>query len=288
MLIDLSLPVKNNTPEPDSPKIRYLNHKEGARHLIRAARRMVFKINLFKGMIFSIISLIAGWAAGLRSRSKPRPKLPFLTLGDFPDSSGLANEEIVLDSHAGTHLDAPWHFGPRAGGRDAMTVDRIPLEWCYSDGVVLDFRRKKPGDSIDEEDIVSALKSIGYEIKPMDIVLIMTGADRHFELQDYFSAHPGMSAEAVKYLIRKGIKVMGIDAWGFDRPAARMLGDFIRTGDQKYIFPAHFAGREMEYCHIEKLANLDKIPRPFGFKVICFPVKIENASAGWCRTVAIV
>jgi len=65
-------------------------------------------------------------------------------------------------------------------------------------------------------------------------------------------------------------------------------GEFEKTGDKSIIWEAHFAGREREYCHIEKLANLDKIPKPFGFKVACFPIKITGASAGWCRPVAIV
>jgi kynurenine formamidase len=48
-------------------------------------------------------------------------------------------------------------------------------------------------------------------------------------------------------------------------------------------------GRKKEYCHIEKMANLDKVPtKPFGFKVPCFPAKISKAGAGWCRAVAIL
>jgi cyclase len=47
-------------------------------------------------------------------------------------------------------------------------------------------------------------------------------------------------------------------------------------------------GREVEYCHLENLANLDQLPGPVGFKVICFPVKIEGAGAGWARVVALV
>src|SRR3989338_5018920 len=102
MLIDLSLPIKNNTPEPDSPKIKYFNHIEGAKNLAIAAS------NIFKKQI---------------------------TEKDFPDSMGLANEEIILDTHSGTHLDAPWHFTSQVNGKNAMTIDKIPLEWCYSDGV---------------------------------------------------------------------------------------------------------------------------------------------------------
>jgi kynurenine formamidase len=38
---------------------------------------------------------------------------------------------------------------------------------------------------------------------------------------------------------------------------------------------------------MEKLTNLDQLP-PFGFNVICFPVKIEAAASGWTRCVAMV
>jgi kynurenine formamidase len=67
-----------------------------------------------------------------------------------------------------------------------------------------------------------------------------------------------------------------------------MVADFRRTGDGRYIWPAHFAGIEREYCQIEKLAHLGDIPAATGFHVSCFPVKIAAASAGWCRAVALV
>jgi len=54
------------------------------------------------------------------------------------------------------------------------------------------------------------------------------------------------------------------------------------------VWKSHYLGKEREYCHIERLANLDKIPAPFGFKVAAFPIKIEGASAGWFRVVAIL
>jgi kynurenine formamidase len=54
------------------------------------------------------------------------------------------------------------------------------------------------------------------------------------------------------------------------------------------IWEAHFAGIEKGYCHMEKMANLDQIPVPHGFKVACFPINIKSASAGWTRPVAIV
>src|SRR5262249_26333625 len=62
---------------------------------------------------------------------------------------------------------------------------------------------------------------------------------------------------------------------------------FAETGDASIIWEGHKAGREIGYCHMEKLTNLDKLPA-FGFKVCCFPVKIAAASAGWPRRVAML
>lgn len=67
-----------------------------------------------------------------------------------------------------------------------------------------------------------------------------------------------------------------------------MAQDFQRTGDGRVVWEAHFAGITREYCQIEKLANLDAVPKPYGFKVACFPVKIKGASGGWARVVAFV
>ena len=168
-----------------------------------------------------------------------------------------------------------------------MTIDEVPLEWCYSDGVVLDMRHKEDGDRIGVEDVVSELERISYDVKPFDIVLIMTGVDKYWGSPDYINHGPGMVKDSTLWLIEKGVRVMGIDAWGFDRPFVKITEEYQREGDASIIWEAHFAGIEHPYCHLEKLANLDSLP-PHGFKVACFPVKITGGSAGWCRPVGII
>jgi transposase InsO family protein len=65
---------------------------------------------------------------------------PGLTAGDLPDREGWALERVTL-THNGTHLDAPWHFASTMdGGKRAITIDEVPLEWCFRPGVKLDFR----------------------------------------------------------------------------------------------------------------------------------------------------
>lgn len=247
--IDLTIPIEHNAPgEPSPGKVQPLSHVGGANHL--------------------------GGFGGL-------------TAEDFPGGMGLAWEEVTAITHTGTHLDAPWHFGPTSEGKPSKTIDQVPLEWCFGDGVVLDFTHLKPGDSITVDHITAALEKISYELKPFDIVLLNTGADKKWGSFEYLGAHPGMSAEATLWLIGKGIKVMGTDGYGFDRPFVNMIQDH-KAGIPGSLWPAHFAGREKEYCHIEKLANLDKIPVPHGFKVSVFPINVPGGSAGWVRAVAIV
>lgn len=245
-IVDLSSAIKNDTKEPLPHEITYFSHEQGAR---QAA-------DLF----------------GLQP-------------ADFPDARAWTLEEVKLSTHSGTHVDAPYHFGAESAGSPAKTIDEVPLEWCFGDGVVLDFSHRKAGELITAEDVQEALQKIGYRLKPGDIVLIRTDVWKRFDEPGYEELHPGMSAEATLWLVQQGIKMMGIDAWGWDRPFSVMAREY-QEGVHGRLWAAHFVGKEKEYCHIEKMANLDKLP-PFGFKVACFPVKIEGASAGWTRAVAI-
>ena len=248
--IDLSIPIESVPSDPEFmiPQIEYTDHQGG----LASAREIL--------------------------GCQPE---------DLPLGLGWAVERLILTSHSGTHLDAPWHYAPVSEGKRAKTIDQIPLEWCYADGVVLDFRGKPDGYGISAADVEQELKRIKYKIKPFDIVMIETGTDKHWGDSEYFLKGAGMTRESTLCLIEKGVKIMGTDAWGFDRPFFAIAEEFATTKNRKVIWAAHFTGIEREYLHIEKLANLDKLP-PFGFKVACFPIKINRASAGWCRAVAIL
>lgn len=214
---------------------------------------------------------------------------PGITRDQLPGGLGWALELITLTTHSGTHMDAPFHYHPTMdGGSRAWTIDEIPLEWCYNDGVLLDFRHKRDGERITVDDVKAELERIRYELKPLDIVLVQTGADQAWGTPEYLTRGAGMDRESTLFLLEQGITVTGIDAWSWDRPLPFLAEEFRETGDPRVIWEAHFAGIESGYCHMEKMANLASIGRPHGFSVCCFPVKIRDASAGWCRPVAIV
>lgn len=210
------------------------------------------------------------------------------TVADLPGGLGWANDKIIASSHNGTHVDAPWHYYPTCNGTNARTIDQMPLEWFFSDGVVLDFSSLPKGSLISVDALKNELTRINYQLKPFDIVLIRTDTDLLWGKQEYFDAGSGMTAESTSWLIDQGIRVMGTDAWGWDQPFWAIRKRFRETGDPAILWEAHRIGRYKEYCHIEKLANLRSLPHPFGFKVSCFPVKLTGGSAGWTRVVALI
>ena len=97
----------------------------------------------------------------------------------------------------------------------------------------------------------------------------------------------GMGYEATMYLLERGVRLTGIDGWSWDAPFVYTAKKYAETKDASLIWEGHKAGRHIGYCHIEKLHNLEILPST-GFMVSCFPVKIERASAGWTRAVAII
>jgi len=250
-IIDLSVAHHNGATEPYPPVIQHSNHAEGAQRLA---------------------------------------KLADINADDFPDGMALATDTITGSAHSGTHVDAPFHYGPFSEGKPAKTIDQVPLEWCYGPGVILDMRHKEAGAEITVEDLKEALDKINYSLKPGDIVLLHTGCDAYWgtDTKTYLKMQSGLGISGLDWLLDQGIRCIGIDAWTLDRPVEAMVETYKATKDKSALWPTHLHGRHREYIQIEKLANLDKVPRPHGFIVSAFPVKFEGCTGGWCRAVAIV
>ncbi len=246
---DLNVPLEDSPSEPLSLSITYFNHEQSAEVMAQYLQ---------------------------------------CDVDDFPERQGWGVESVQASTHNGTHVDAPWHYFPTSMGKPARTIDEMPLEWFFRDGVRLDFRHIEKGGVITVADIQQALRKINYTLKPYDIVMLWTDTDKLWGDAEYFNSGAGLTMESTLWLIQEqGIRVIGTDCWGLDRPFWAVVQQFKKDGDTSKIWEAHRAGIEQEYCQIEKLANLDQLPSATGFKVACFPVKVANASAGWTRVVAI-
>jgi kynurenine formamidase len=252
-IIDLSIYLENDVisdPPPFRPKIDYIDHRQSVPELV-------------------------GFFPGLKAE-------------DLPDGEAWAIERINLITHNGTHLDAPYHFASTMNhGERAITIDEVPLDWCFKPGVKLDFRNLPDGHVVKAEEVALELRRIAHELKPMDIVLVNTRAGSRYGMDDYVSSGCGMGYEATMYLLERGVRVTGTDGWSWDAPFVHTKDRYQESGNAGLIWEGHKAGRDIGYCHLEKLHNLEALP-PYGFKVACFPCKIRAASAGWTRAVAIL
>lgn len=249
-IFDLSVPIRNHSFDHSPQAVQYVSHQESARGFAKT------------------------WG---------------INPEDLVPDPGIwaANENVSLGSHAGTHVDAPWHYGPTCGGQPSKTIDQVPLEWCYGDGVVLDFHEREPGYIITVADLEAELKRVGYALKAGDIPLIRSGAFEQIDTLQYYGGQCGLDFHSTSWLLDKGIRMIGIDAYSLDTSIPIMVERF-KAGDKGSLWPAHFTlGRQREYIQCEKLGNLQALPRPHGFKVAMFPVKIEGASGAWTRAVAI-
>jgi kynurenine formamidase len=247
-IVDLSVPIEATPSERVPVSIRYVQHNEGAREMSR---------------VFGVSAT------------------------DLPGSAGWAGEELRLISHAGTHVDAPWHYAPQSAGRAAEKIDELPLSWFIGPGTVIDLSHKACDSDIAIDDLEKGIAKSGATLTAGSIVMIYTGASNYWGSEEYPTHGAGLTAEAVLWLCRQGICVIGTDAFSLDAPFEVMKRRFAESNDPGVIWPAHFAGRETPYCQIEKLMNLDQLP-PSGFWAACFPVKIAKASAAWTRAVAFV
>ena len=257
-LIDLSIPLENGVesdPPGAEPKITYMAHGETLHQLA----------NYFPG----------------------------LSEADLPDRQAWAVERINLSTHNGTHMDAPWHFHPTQdealvpGGRRAMTIDEVPLDWCWRPAVKLDFRHFEDGYVATRADVEAELDRIGHALQPYDIVLTNTRAGAMYGRPGYVASGSGMGREATLFLASSGVKIVGTDGWSWDAPFVHTAKRWSETRDPSIIWEGHKAGREIGYCQIEKLHNLETLPAT-GFEFMCFPVKIRAASAGWIRAIAVI
>lgn len=250
--VDLSIYLENDVvsdPEVFRPKIEYIDHKMSVPEL-------------------------AGFFPGLQP-------------SDLPDGEAWAIERIELITHNGTHLDAPYHFASTMDkGERAITIDEVPLNWCFQPGVKLDFTRFDDGYVATAEDVEAELARIGHVLSPLEIVVINTSAGKRYGQHDYVTAGCGMGYEATMFLLERGVRLTGTDGWSWDAPFVYTKEKYLETGDASLIWEGHKAGRDIGYCHLEKLHNLEALP-PAGFTIACFPMKIRAASAGWTRAVAI-
>lgn len=197
--------------------------------------------------------------------------------GYFYDANAFSAPE-----HGGTHLDAPIHFA-QAGA----TTDQVPLERLIAPAVVVDIsaRAEKDPDALLEPADLDAFERQHGAIAPGTIVLVRTGWSKRWPDKlaylgsdvpgDVAHLHfPGISAEAARALVKRGVAAVGIDTASIDHGPSRE-------------FWAHRILMEADIPAFENLTALEQLPVR-GATVIALPMLIRGGSGGPLRAVAVL
>jgi kynurenine formamidase len=175
---------------------------------------------------------------------------------------------IIMSDHAGTHVDAPVHFAP--GGK---TIEKMPMDVMVGDAVLLDFSHKKSGDVITAGDVEQKLKENKIDPASIKAILFKTGAAPLYGTDAYFSHYLEIRHDTVKWMAGRGILLWGVDASTVDSPPGRST---------------HMLLRELEFYHMENLANLDALPVNTPFTLACIALPLVGATASPLRPIAIL
>lgn len=194
------------------------------------------------------------------------PEVEFHSVRRITQGHPLNISELKIATHAGTHVDAPWHFVD-----DGRTIEQVPLEQLCGTAVVIPITRE-PGEQIPATDFDASPEPV----RPGDIVFLHTGWGDKFETPEY-NVHPYLSEEAAHWLVSRQVKMLGVDMITVDLPAS--------LRPQPFPYPIHHILLENNVLIIENLANLQTVVGQ-RVKVYAFPLGILGGDAGHARVVA--
>lgn len=184
-----------------------------------------------------------------------------------PPCKGFATKQLLISDHAGTHVDAPFHF--LAEGR---TIEQEPLEKFYGQAVLIDVKDKALHQPVDLPLVKQTLEKDGLEILPGDIVLIRAWKGQWNDADFHHAG--GLSLDAARWLRQAGMKAVGID-----------LGNIEDNADMSRQVHVYLLNEGVAIY--ENLANLDALPVK-RFVFAGFPLSLEGCTGSPVRAVALV
>jgi kynurenine formamidase len=197
---------------------------------------------------------------------------------DYSTDGMYLRHYTSFPEHAGTHLDAPRHFG----GPHQVTAEALPIGLLVRPAVVLDVRAECGGDAAFtlSRAHVEAIEARDGRIPTGSAVLVCTGWDVHrHDAARYVglpgaTALPGLGPDAAALLVERAVAGIGIDSQGIDPGYARDC-------------PAHRITLAAGLWHLEGLVGLERLPRR-GAWLVAAAVPLTGASGTPARAFAIL
>lgn len=169
---------------------------------------------------------------------------------------------LAMSLHCGTHMDAPFHFF-----QDGTTIDRVPLDRCTGEALLVRLPYPTHGLAIDAQHVAP----FEQQIRSTKRVVFNTAWHHRWRGDNYFSEHPVITGRAARFLAACGVTLVGVDTPSVDRAP----------------FEAHLAFLGNDVLIVENLTNLDAIPGDV-FHLIALPLAILGRDGSPVRAVAVL
>jgi len=202
-------------------------------------------------------------ARRLEIEQLPAPEIT----GAGAEAGWYVMHSVSMDNHLGTHMEVPYHCLP-----DGPDLAQVPVEQFVGEAAILDLRGYSPNAGIPVADVQRAAEAAGG-VNPGDVVFCMTGWSQYYGTEPY-SEPPFLSPEAVRWLVGRDIKMLGIDTKGRMDPTST---------DRQNHLPLFEAG----LVYIENLTNLEAVPES-RVTVAALPPAVEGLEGIPVRVVALL
>ena len=179
------------------------------------------------------------------------------------DTVGRNTQKIVLGSHSGTHMDAPYHFI-----NDGITIESLDINLMWGKVKVVDFRTKGQGDVVTLNDV--------KKIEISERMLFAFGWYHNWKTSKYYDGFPYFETEAVEYLLNNGMKVMAMDTPSPDN------GSAIKVKGESDS-PNHLLLLKNQTFIIEYLNNTDVLVGGKEYEMVSLPLKLVGSDGSPAR-----
>jgi arylformamidase len=175
------------------------------------------------------------------------------------DPDGKVSHHVSMNTHQGTHIDAPAHF--IEGG---ATVDELSLELLCGPARVVDLRAHR-GEEITADVLESAAPDLAA-----DRVLLFSGdVDARFYDPDFFEEAAVLTVDAARWLLEHDVKLVGND----------FLTESIRVEER----PVHHALLGEGVPIVEYLSNVEDVLAETTVEFRCLPLRLPGLEAAPVR-----
>jgi kynurenine formamidase len=179
------------------------------------------------------------------------PKPEFIKRATMKEN-GYNAMTITLNSHTGTHIDAPYHFI-----ESGLKLSDFPAGKFVGSAIVIDAAN------------MDVNKIDFYNIRKNDIVFFYTGFSDNAYSDIYFKENPVIDIDIANELIKREISIFGIDSFTPD--------------NEPYTIHKMFL--EKDILILENLINLKDLAGK-RFDCVISPLNLQNNDGAPCRVFA--